>query len=51
MPFSSTSTSTPERASHQAALRPVTPPPMMTTAAPFGCAMARGYLDAERAAP
>src|SRR6267378_5259225 len=35
MLFSSTRTSTPERASHHPALRPVTPPPTMTTAAPF----------------
>ena len=40
--FSRTSTSTPERASHHPALRPVTPPPMMTTAAPFPCSMSRG---------
>src|SRR5262250_633801 len=39
MPFSSTSTSTPARASHQPALRPVTPPPMMTTAAPRSVVM------------
>ena len=45
MPFSSTSTSTPERASHHPALSPVTPPPMMTTAAPFRCSMGRGYRD------
>src|SRR5689334_8332150 len=34
MPCSRTSTSTPWRASHQPALRPVTPPPTMTTEAP-----------------
>src|SRR5262245_30938599 len=39
MPFSSTSTSTPARANHQPALRPVTPPPMMTTAAPRAVVM------------
>src|SRR5437867_10600948 len=40
VPFSSTSTSTPARASHHPALSPVTPPPMITTAAPFGFFMA-----------
>src|SRR5271169_4665207 len=35
MPLSRTSTSIPERASHHPALRPVTPPPMMTTDAPL----------------
>src|SRR5579883_2243581 len=34
MPLSSTSASTPLRASHQPVLSPVTPPPMMTTEAP-----------------
>src|SRR5215469_11000621 len=40
MPLSSTTTSTPERASHQPALSPVTPPPTMTTDAPCFSLMA-----------
>src|SRR5215468_838861 len=39
MPFSSTSTSTPARASHQPALSPVTPPPTITTDAPVASLM------------
>src|SRR5215475_13442177 len=35
MPLSSTRTSTPARASHHPALRPVTPPPTITTSAPL----------------
>src|SRR5215470_18149474 len=54
MPRSSTSTSTPARANHQPALRPVTPPPMITTDAPFASLTARpswsmsGRLDKAR---
>src|SRR5262245_4306318 len=39
IPFSSTSTSTPARASHQPVLSPVTPPPTITTDAPVASLM------------